>query len=175
MQNDLASLQKLLRVFDRMHHKCLRTEFQTRGLNEASHPSILMSLKHEIPGMCATQIEIARRIGIAPPTVAISIKRMEKAGLIKKIGDADDLRRNKITLTEKGYKLLTDCEEAVSGIDEQIFRNFSEKERELLQNFYIRMIGNLEAMGVVPPEQFKTVKQKTNNLASRQPESGNRI
>jgi len=155
VEYDPNGLEWLLRTFDRMHHNCIRSEFVKRGLSEASHPMILMALKHEVRNMAASQKDIAQMIGVSPPTVAISLKRMEKAGLVRKIVDENDLRRNLITITDKGLRLLDECENAFCEIDRNIFNGFSDEEREQLKKFYIRMIHNMESMGAQPPAQLK--------------------
>jgi DNA-binding MarR family transcriptional regulator len=148
-------LKWLFRAFDRMHHNCLKAELKKRGLREASHPVILFALKHEIKDMLASQKEIADAIGISPPTAAISIKRMEKAGLLCKIPDEQDTRRKLITLTEKGIQLINECELAFEKVDQGMLTGFTAAEIEQLKMFYLRMINNLETMGAQPPAQLK--------------------
>ncbi|MDI3481968.1 MAG: hypothetical protein PWQ97_1623 [Tepidanaerobacteraceae bacterium] len=155
MEYDPNALEWLFQTFERMHHNCIKSEFARRGLSEASHPLILMALKYEVSNMAASQKDIAQMLGISPPTVAISLKRMEKAGLVCKITDEDDLRRKLVKITEKGLRLLDECENAFSEIDRNIFKGFSDEEREQLKRFYIRMIHNLESMGAQLPAQLK--------------------
>lgn len=52
-----------------------------------------------------TQVEIARYLDIEQPTVASTLKRMERAGLIKTAPDPADGRRVDIALTERGQML----------------------------------------------------------------------
>ncbi len=155
MEQDQSALEWLFRILDRMHHNCMKAEFNKRGLSEASHPAILFVLKHEINDTLASQKEIADLIGISPATVAISIKRMERSGLIQKVADPNDLRRNLITITEKGLTLLAECEKAIDDIDVGMFKGFSSEERQLLKTFYMKMIHNLQTMGAQIPAKLK--------------------
>lgn len=52
-----------------------------------------------------TQVEIARYLDIEQPTVANTLKRMERDGLIKTTADPSDGRRSRIVLTERGRML----------------------------------------------------------------------
>src|SRR5579863_9048937 len=52
-----------------------------------------------------TQSEIARRLGIEQPTVANTLRRMERDGLVKTEPDPAHRRQVLIKLTEKGRKL----------------------------------------------------------------------
>ncbi len=51
-----------------------------------------------------TQSEIARRVGIEQPTVANTLRRMERDGLVKAEPDPQHRRQVLIKLTEKGRK-----------------------------------------------------------------------
>ena len=154
---DQNNLEWLLRVFDRMHHTYLKSALEKQGL-KVTHPYILVAL-HKIKGMKASQKELGDAIGISPPTVAISVKRMEKAGLLCKISDEKDLRRNVITLTKKGVEYIEECLSIFDKTDRSVFDGFSELEREQLKRFYLRMIKNLETMGARLPNQLKRSEQ----------------
>lgn len=77
----------------------------------------------------STQIELSRVCGIEQPSMAVTVARMEKRGLIQRRDHDTDARRKLITLTAKGnqmLRLMTDqahavYERAVDGLtDEQI-------------------------------------------------------
>lgn len=147
----LNQMQWLLRTYSRMHHNVLTHKEEKNGLSEASHPVILFVLRYDMQDMKASQKEIADEIGISPSTVAISLKRMEKAGLLKKVQDKDDLRKNLITLTEKGLEFTNRLHVISVEVDQGIFAEFSEAELEQLKGYYKRMIRNLEGMGAKTP------------------------
>ena len=91
-----------------------------------------------------SQNELSKRLGIKPPTVAVSIKRLERVGIVEKRTDKNDQRRSLIYLTEKGRSL---CEEVKSSLEKgeaMLFQNFSETELCLLRRFFIQMIENME-------------------------------
>jgi DNA-binding MarR family transcriptional regulator len=102
----------------------------------------------------ASQKELADFLGIRPSSLAISIKRMEKAGLVRRVTDRNDLRRNIITLTKKGEQLVRECTLVFDDIDKRMYEGFSAEEKEQLRKYYIRIINNLEKLGVQPPVQF---------------------
>ena len=159
MKYDYNDLESLFRAISHMYHNCIRKEFEKREINHANHPPILFILKHE-SGNIASQKDIADKLGISPPTVAISIKRMVKVGLLQKVADESDLRRNFITLTEKGKRLVEESELVFDTIDQGMFRGFSQDDREQLKSTYLRIISNLEIMGAQPPEFLKKGNEK---------------
>lgn len=149
------TLEHLFAAFNRMHHNCLKNEFDRRGLALASHPSILFALCHEARNKTASQKELAEFVGISAPTAAISIKRMQKAGLLRKVTDEKDQRKNMITLTDEGLRLVSKCKNVFCEIDMATFKGFSKQEKVQLKGYYLRMIANLEAIGAVPPAQLR--------------------
>lgn len=53
----------------------------------------------------STQAELSRLIGIEQPTMAVTLRRMERDGLIQRTPDPDHGRRSHIKLTAKGRSL----------------------------------------------------------------------
>ena len=53
----------------------------------------------------STQAELSRLIGIEQPTMAITLRRMERDRLIQRKPDPDHGRRSHVTLSAKGRKL----------------------------------------------------------------------
>jgi DNA-binding MarR family transcriptional regulator len=90
-----------------------------------------------------TQKEIADKLGVTPPSIAISTKRMQKAGLIEKRTDENNLRRNCLSATKNGMELAKRCRERVDDLDKRMFRGFSEKELNIFRNSLDRMIENI--------------------------------
>lgn len=155
MNFDSFGPEWLFRICDRMHHSMIAREFERRNLSKASHPILLFMLGDAGTGASLSQREIATKLGVSPPTAAVSIRRMERAGLLRKVADADDKRLNRITLTAKGSRLARECKDAFGDIDRRMFEGFSAKERETLRAYYLRMIRNLETMGAQCPESLK--------------------
>lgn len=52
----------------------------------------------------STQAELSRLVGIEQPTMAITLRRMERDGLIQRKPDPDHGRRSHVTLSAKGRK-----------------------------------------------------------------------
>lgn len=140
-----------------MHHNILNQKEVENGLSDASHPVILFVLRFDMADMKASQKEIADEIGISPSTVTISIKRMEKAGLLQKVQDEKDLRKNLITLTKKGLEYTDRLSMISEEVDLGIFKGFTDEELETMKGYYERMISNLEEMGAKIPLFLKRI------------------
>jgi DNA-binding MarR family transcriptional regulator len=137
-----------------MHLNYIDKEMGKRGIGVSRFPPILFILHNEMKGKSASQKELADFLGITPASLAISIKRMEKSGLVKKTTDKKDLRRNIITLTATGEQFVQDSMLVFDNVDRKIYEGFTDKDKEQLKAFYIRIIQNLEKLGIQPPVQF---------------------
>lgn len=146
------SLGWLFSVVVRMHHNCLHTMFKERGLAEINHPRLLFVLGHaEKHNHQLAQRDLAASLGISPASIAVSLKRMEKSGLIQRSVHNDDNRRNDIMLTERGRALVKLCQSTAYDLEEQLFAGFNQEEQALLYNYFERIITNMEALGVTAP------------------------
>lgn len=92
---------------------------------------------------CLTQKALADRLHVSPASVAVSIKRMQKTGVVDKLPSEDDLRYNRIMLTEKGRDLTRRTRELFDRLDDEMFAGFSAEECEQLYGYICRMIQNL--------------------------------
>lgn len=90
-----------------------------------------------------TQVEIAKALYISPASVAVSTKRLQKAGMIEKKVDEDSLRKNRIRMTPKGREIVESCRLAMKKTDNEMFSGFREEELEQLKGFLDRMLVNL--------------------------------
>ena len=160
------SLEILFRTIVHMHMNCVKEEFDKNDLQSASHPQILFLLAHGSENR-ASQKEIADRLGVSAPTVAVSVKRMEKAGLVRKVADEKDLRRNLIALTDQGRRVVQESHVVFHAIEKDMFRGLSEQEQEQLKTLFLRIVSNLESMGANPPEFLKRGNPESNEFSDK--------
>ena len=102
----------LRRRLVQLTHLYFRETFQAlkdTGIHPKQVP--FMILLDEQEGM--SQREISQELGISPPTVAVSVKRLEKSGLVERREDEQDLRRSRIFLTERGKETIQDIKTCV--------------------------------------------------------------
>lgn len=95
-------------------------------------------------GVC-TQNELAKALNVSPASVAVSLRRMQKSGLVEKEADAEDLRRNFVRLTEKGKAQHEFIHKCFGEIDRKLYAGFTEEELTTLQEMLARLCGNLAA------------------------------
>lgn len=98
-----------------------------------------------------TQAEAAESLGVSPPSITCSVKRMENAGLIIKTADEKDMRCTRLELTEKGRQSHKKVKAAFEKLDSEMFAGISEADKERLIELYARMAENLYKKGAGKP------------------------
>lgn len=98
-----------------------------------------------------TQAEAAESLGVSPPSITCSVKRMENAGLIIKTADEKDMRCTRLELTEKGRQSHKKVKAAFEKLDTEMFAGISEADKERLIELYARMAENLYKKGAGKP------------------------
>lgn len=104
-------------------------------------PPLLFILYHQ-EGI--TQKELADKLNVTPPTVAVMLKRMEKYELIEKKQDKDDRRIYRVYLSKKGRGMIEELKKIFKEFEIIVFQNFSEEEKNDLRNFLNKIIDNIE-------------------------------
>lgn len=110
------------------------------------HPGQLPFLKIIKYSEGISQSELATRLHVKPPTIAVSVKRLEKAEVIYRRPDPDDMRISRIYLTEKGMELAGQIEVLLEANEKALAAGFSEEELELAKCFFDRMVQNLDVL-----------------------------
>lgn len=90
-----------------------------------------------------SQVDIADTLHLSAASVAISTKRLQKAGIIDKTVDESNLRSKRLTITDKGLELSGKCRELFDSIDRRLFAGFEEEELIQLKGFLDRLIANI--------------------------------
>ncbi len=91
-----------------------------------------------------TQTEIAERLRVTPATIATSIKRMEKAGLLRKETHPTDQRRNLIVLTPEGEETVRKCKAMFDDMDQTLMSALSPEETQIFGDLLTRLIVRME-------------------------------
>ncbi|MDE6261605.1 MAG: MarR family winged helix-turn-helix transcriptional regulator, partial [Oscillospiraceae bacterium] len=133
----------------RAHHNAHMAALADRGLRDIGSPHLLVTLSHypNDPDQAPTQKELADRLHCAPPTIAASLKCLERQGYVARRTDEKDSRRNRISITQKGRDALTAGMRAFQQVDDHMYHGFSPEERELVYQFHQRMLDNLYQIG----------------------------
>ena len=90
-----------------------------------------------------TQAELARAVGIEQPTMALTLRRMERDGLVTRTRDASDARRSHVKLTAAAKRKKNAVLRIRDEIDAQVMSAFSPAEQKTLRKLAIRLVTQL--------------------------------
>ena len=130
-------------VLARMFERELRLAFAEHEVLPGQFP-VLLGL-YDSDGL--TQAELARIAGVEQPTMAATLQRMERAGLVRREPDAEDGRRATVFLTERARALERPLVDSARAINRRAVRGLSAEERSLLYRVIGRATTNLAARG----------------------------
>ncbi|MGN0522925.1 MAG: MarR family winged helix-turn-helix transcriptional regulator [Eubacterium sp.] len=124
--------------------RTLRKSFNQAAAEEglfSGQQHIILLLKHN-EGLTIGQV--AEATGVAVATASVSIKRMEKAGLVIRTADEKDARLTKLYLTDKGKAAPEHIREKMDRQEQYITKGLTNEEVMLLSDLLDRVIENLK-------------------------------
>lgn len=87
-----------------------------------------------------TPKEIGKKLHLEAPTVSGILDKMQKLDLINREVDPDNRRIVFVTPTNKAKKMKASIESATKEMNQQVLKNFSSEEAELLKQFLTKLI-----------------------------------
>lgn len=124
------------------HRKVMQNYLDETGVYQAQH-RLLMEISHN-PN--ASQNDIAKSMDVSASTIAVSLKKLERGGYINKEMDEGDNRLNKITITEKGNKVVEQSRQIIESTNQRIFDGFTEEDKSILSFLLQKLNDNLTKM-----------------------------
>lgn len=140
--NDIEDIKRLLGEFTKVYFIKVYKEMSNKGI----HPRqiSLLELISKEDGL--SQKEIAQKLNIRPPTAAVSVKRMERAGLLVKEADVTDKRISHIYITEKGRKIVLDLGISNQEMSKIIFDSIDATDIKIFKNVLSTMVDNINTV-----------------------------
>ena len=132
-------------VIAAMHRLSLLRHIKTRGILRGLglYPGQPFMLQYIADHPFCTQREAATQLDITPASAAVSLKRLEKAGLLERKPDQNDSRCNRLSVTPEGQKKLRDTLQAFEALDQRMVEGLTEEEIAAFRRISERMFHNL--------------------------------
>ena len=121
---------------------CMQRTLSKYGLYPGQPPLLFAIRDSENP----TQNDLAAKLDVSKASVGVSLRRLEKAGFVKRVQDKKDTRCNRITLTKKGQEYVRWCEIDYDMLFTTLLENFSGDERERVAETIERMLKSLNGL-----------------------------
>lgn len=91
-----------------------------------------------------TQIELAGRLNLSPPTINKMIKSLENNGFVSTRRSQTDARKVRVFLSEKGNKVRFKVEEQWQKLENDFFSPLNETEKLILQQIFDKLKESLK-------------------------------
>jgi len=105
-----------------------------------SHRSLILNLAYKDG---RTQLELARLTHLKPPTVSLSLAKLEDQGYVRREADPNDLRQTRVYLTEKGRALNEVSYEAFRTFENQAISCLNDEESARLLELLTKVRNNI--------------------------------
>ena len=116
----------LFRQSDQAMKRVIGKKVEDTGIYRSQHRLLMILGKNPD----CSQTAIANKLEISPAAVAVSLKKLEKAGYITRSCDAEDNRMNHVVITDKGKKAIDQSILYFQEIEDAMFEGFSQEELE---------------------------------------------
>lgn len=151
-------LRELVRQFITISviHRCQISRSASKVGLYFGQPAILQYIT-ENSG--CTQKDVADACHISPASAAVSLKRIEKAGLITRTPDTEDSRKNHLHITPVGEEALKQFRKICDTTDKEMFKGFTQDDLDTLHTLLTRLNENLDSKSFSPEEINTLLKQ----------------
>jgi MarR family transcriptional regulator, organic hydroperoxide resistance regulator len=135
------SLNRIFATTARRHYQVLHDRLSGHHVFPGQPPLLRALLMKD----GQSQKELAKDLQIAPATLTVMLRRMEKHGLVSRRQDAADQRVSRVFLTERGMEAHVAVREALIQMEDLSFRNFTDNEKDEFRILLTKMLTNLSS------------------------------
>ncbi len=115
------------------------------GIMTQMSAKIILSIVAHHDGL--SQLEIVRLSSLRPPTVSLTVNKMEEEGLLVREADPNDKRACRIFISKAGREHQKRVFESIKKIEKIIMSDIDEQDYEILMKLLTRMRDNILADG----------------------------
>jgi DNA-binding MarR family transcriptional regulator len=102
------------------------------------HHVVLSAVRDLAP---VAQADLGRGIGLDPKDLVGVLNDLQAAQLVVRAPDPDDRRKNRVSLTEEGGRVLARCEKAARAANDELLAPLTAQERTRLLDMVRRVAG----------------------------------
>ena len=108
-----------------------------------------------------SQRQLAEKIGITPPSMTVTLRKLEELGYIRKEPDECDQRILRICLSEAGQDCIGRLESVMEEMEKILYQGFTLEERLLFRRLRLVMRENMLESKDFKGMDFKSILRKT--------------
>ena len=137
-QEKQRQMVDLLRLADKSVKRSIEKRVEGTGVYRSQHRLLMILGKNPE----CSQTELAEKLEISPAAVAVSLKKLEKAGYIERQCHESDNRINHVAITENGRAVIDISISYFREMENAFFGDFSDEELRQLEQLLWRVIKN---------------------------------
>ena len=137
----LDSLGYQIGLLSRLFDRRLQEVLKAHGVAPGQFAPLVMLFEQD--GL--TQAELCRRINVEQPTMANTLERMERDGLVRRKADSEDRRRAHVFLTARAKEMQVQVMEAARAVSNRTVSRLSAGEQDDMFRLVGRMVENLKS------------------------------
>ena len=137
----LMIINEISRLFERAVRE---RDNPDTAMSQHSTRLILITLAHN-DGI--TQLELAKMTHLKPPTVSVTLGRMESRGYVRREADSRDLRAVRVFITDKGRLEHDEKLSQIKQIDKMAIEGITPAELEQLMCTLMKIRNNIRCEG----------------------------
>ncbi|MGD0782909.1 MAG: MarR family winged helix-turn-helix transcriptional regulator [Candidatus Aminicenantales bacterium] len=104
-----------------------------------------------------SQIGLAERLGVEQATISIMLRRMEKAGFVRRRTDRADARVTRVSATRKGLSLVAPVHRLWREQERNLLNGLTDEDQRTLGKLLTRVRANLESRRTAHDGRAKNV------------------
>ena len=92
-----------------------------------------------------TQLELVNITNLKAPTISITLRNMERDGIVRREKNDNDRRETQVFITDKGKKMYAKVLTALDKAEKTMLNGLSDKELKAMRTTLDKMSANLKA------------------------------
>jgi len=126
----------LLNQVSAVSHRLIGESLRTAHSMHRHHYALLAALAESGP---TSQAELGRRIGLDRSDVTASVNLMEGHGMLERVPDPADRRRNLVSLTDAGHAHLSEIDGVIGAAQAELLAPLDDRDRAELVSLLTRV------------------------------------
>lgn len=90
-----------------------------------------------------TQLELVKITNLKAPTISITLRNMEREGIVSRRKNETDRRETHVAITDKGKKMYKKVLEVLAKAEDKMLEGMTEKELKAMRTALDKMSNNL--------------------------------
>lgn len=135
MENE--TIFDLIHTMDQVTNKLIIN--WTKMFNENLGISHILVLKHLHENGQSRPSDIAKSLGLTPPSLTHLSDKLIKKGLITRLNDEGDRRIFYLNITDSGFEVLMNAQEKGNSLRKELFEKLTAEEQKQLLHIYSKL------------------------------------